>query len=169
MKHGRNDPCQCGSGRKYKNCCADKLSDKPRSTNMLRAALIAGAAGILALVIVMPNRSDDQAERDVLPQSSTPAVLPVATPPAPWAYDAASNRHWHPEHGHWHDGPPPSQTNLPSGNVTSPGSPEATAPAASTPAPWQYDAASNRHWHPDHGHWHDGPPPSSPNGESAIR
>jgi hypothetical protein len=21
---GRNDPCACGSGRKYKNCCADK-------------------------------------------------------------------------------------------------------------------------------------------------
>lgn len=21
---GRNDPCHCGSGRKYKNCCYDK-------------------------------------------------------------------------------------------------------------------------------------------------
>ncbi|MDA8335538.1 MAG: SEC-C metal-binding domain-containing protein [Peptococcaceae bacterium] len=21
MKTGRNDPCPCGSGKKYKNCC----------------------------------------------------------------------------------------------------------------------------------------------------
>ena len=24
MKVGRNDPCQCGSGKKYKKCCMDK-------------------------------------------------------------------------------------------------------------------------------------------------
>ena len=23
-KIGRNDPCPCGSGKKYKNCCLDK-------------------------------------------------------------------------------------------------------------------------------------------------
>ncbi len=23
MKIGRNDPCPCGSGRKYKNCCLE--------------------------------------------------------------------------------------------------------------------------------------------------
>ncbi len=23
MKIGRNDPCLCGSGRKYKNCCLE--------------------------------------------------------------------------------------------------------------------------------------------------
>ena len=24
IKVGRNDPCPCGSGKKYKNCCLDK-------------------------------------------------------------------------------------------------------------------------------------------------
>lgn len=24
MKPGRNDPCPCGSGKKYKKCCQDK-------------------------------------------------------------------------------------------------------------------------------------------------
>ncbi|HRF35846.1 MAG TPA: SEC-C metal-binding domain-containing protein, partial [Clostridia bacterium] len=24
-KVGRNDPCPCGSGRKYKNCCGNNL------------------------------------------------------------------------------------------------------------------------------------------------
>ncbi|GIW49037.1 MAG: hypothetical protein KatS3mg079_513 [Caloramator sp.] len=25
MKIGRNDPCPCGSGKKYKKCCIDKI------------------------------------------------------------------------------------------------------------------------------------------------
>ncbi len=29
MKPGRNDPCVCGSGRKYKNCCQGKLEVRP--------------------------------------------------------------------------------------------------------------------------------------------
>jgi uncharacterized protein len=33
QKVGRNDPCTCGSGKKYKNCCLNKVSvsDKMRS------------------------------------------------------------------------------------------------------------------------------------------
>src|SRR4030067_3432079 len=32
MKIGRNDPCPCGSGRKYKNCCHDRqVAGKPPS------------------------------------------------------------------------------------------------------------------------------------------
>ncbi len=27
-KVGRNDPCPCGSGKKYKKCCEDKLGAK---------------------------------------------------------------------------------------------------------------------------------------------
>lgn len=40
---GRNDPCPCGSGRKYKNCCADKASwrDNP---------ILLGAVVVLLLV-----------------------------------------------------------------------------------------------------------------------
>ena len=33
MKPGRNDPCSCGSGKKYKNCCLGKaVFDPPRSS-----------------------------------------------------------------------------------------------------------------------------------------
>jgi uncharacterized protein len=28
-KVGRNDPCPCGSGKKYKNCCIGKPVSKP--------------------------------------------------------------------------------------------------------------------------------------------
>ncbi len=30
MKPGRNDPCICGSGKKYKNCCQAKLEQQPK-------------------------------------------------------------------------------------------------------------------------------------------
>ncbi|OIP44277.1 MAG: hypothetical protein AUK47_01310 [Deltaproteobacteria bacterium CG2_30_63_29] len=28
MSHGRNEPCHCGSGKKYKQCCQGKPGDK---------------------------------------------------------------------------------------------------------------------------------------------
>ena len=30
-KVGRNDPCPCGSGAKFKNCCIDKAEKKARA------------------------------------------------------------------------------------------------------------------------------------------
>ena len=39
-------------------------------------------------------------------------------------------------------------------------------PPLQTPSPkrepkaWEYNVATNQHWHPGHGHWHDGPPPT---------
>jgi hypothetical protein len=37
---GRNDPCHCGSGRKYKQCCLDKDEAAARET---RAQAVADA------------------------------------------------------------------------------------------------------------------------------
>ena len=28
---GRNDPCPCGSGEKFKNCCIDKVEKQTRA------------------------------------------------------------------------------------------------------------------------------------------
>ncbi len=28
---GRNDECPCGSGRKFKNCCIDRVENKARA------------------------------------------------------------------------------------------------------------------------------------------
>jgi hypothetical protein len=30
-KVGRNDPCPCGSGAKFKNCCIDKVEKQMRA------------------------------------------------------------------------------------------------------------------------------------------
>lgn len=32
---GRNDPCPCGSGKKYKKCCEDKVKHKKFSAQVL--------------------------------------------------------------------------------------------------------------------------------------
>ena len=34
-KIGRNDPCPCGSGKKYKNCCLKKLNKNLKNKNIL--------------------------------------------------------------------------------------------------------------------------------------
>jgi uncharacterized protein YyaL (SSP411 family) len=39
----------------------------------------------------------------------TPAPLVPAAAPRPWEYDEVRGKHWHPGHGHWHDGRPPPQ------------------------------------------------------------
>lgn len=49
MPPGRNDPCPCGSGRKYKQCCA--AADARRDQASL---LLAGSPGALASRVSMP-------------------------------------------------------------------------------------------------------------------
>jgi hypothetical protein len=52
---GRNDPCPCGSGKKFKKCCLDKLAASP-STDPLADDVLAGDDVF----------GDDQAEYDPL-------------------------------------------------------------------------------------------------------
>ena len=47
---GRNDTCPCGSGKKFKHCCASKQN---RVSPALIAVLVAGA--ILAVVVIVSN------------------------------------------------------------------------------------------------------------------
>ncbi len=43
-KVGRNDPCPCGSGKKYKSCCflKDQQSKKPLGSRKFTAKVISG-------------------------------------------------------------------------------------------------------------------------------
>lgn len=150
-KTGRNAPCPCGSGMKYKHCCLKKAAIETVQKSARTTWLILGAAalGLVLLVTAVVLLRDEPSSEGA---GSTPAVTP-----SPWYHDVANNRHWHPDHGHWHDGPPPT-------TAAGRPAPDASAgPAASgseTPAAWEYDTVNNRHWDPDHGHWHDGPPPA---------
>lgn len=48
MQTGRNDPCPCGSGRKYKRCCLDKRREMP-----LEYKVLAGLGAIILLVSII--------------------------------------------------------------------------------------------------------------------
>jgi len=75
MKTGRNAPCPCGSGKKYKQCCLDKQSSSTvfqKLLALLVALIIVG--GLIG--VVMAFRSHEP--------SSGPG------------------RVWSEEHQHWH-------------------------------------------------------------------
>ena len=77
MKVGRNDPCPCGSGRKYKHCCLAKSASMPPAYKLLIALviLIFVAGMIMAVGTFVQHDS--------------------ATGPGP-------GRVWSEEHQHWH-------------------------------------------------------------------
>jgi hypothetical protein len=56
MAVGRNEPCPCGSGKKYKHCCALKSQKSPLTTRIV-AALI--ALVLLTGAVVMIRSLDD--------------------------------------------------------------------------------------------------------------
>ena len=74
-KIGRNAPCPCGSGKKYKKCCAAKQHGG-RISKLMIAALLAALAGGVYAAIVGFNDEGSQV--------------------------AAPGKVWSPEHGHYH-------------------------------------------------------------------
>jgi len=61
---GRNDPCHCGSGRKYKQCCLSKDEDKARAARTKAAAKEAPAP--------VPAEADAAPAKKVRPQTHQP-------------------------------------------------------------------------------------------------
>ena len=48
MHTGRNDPCPCGSGRKYKRCCLNRQADTPMPYKVL-----IGLGGVVVVVCIV--------------------------------------------------------------------------------------------------------------------
>jgi hypothetical protein len=82
-KPGRNDRCPCGSGKKYKNCCAEKQARKMSPASW--AAVVAIAAAACVLVVLLFRAA----------QGGAGTALPGAgiCPPG---------QIWDPTHGHCH-------------------------------------------------------------------
>ena len=51
MKTNRNDPCPCGSGKKYKNCCEQKRFQSG-DENRITRLLITAAVGVFLAVFL---------------------------------------------------------------------------------------------------------------------
>ena len=136
-KVGRNDACPCGSGKKFKMCCADA---KPRGVSRGLMALIAAIAAVAALGLI-PSLTGRGIEKS-LPAASRQVPRPSSLP-AP-----ASGKVWSEEHGHWHDAAPAATTAAPAPASTTPPRPAATPQPAG-------DAPAGAVWSEEHGHWHD--------------
>ena len=76
-KIGRNDPCPCGSGKKYKTCCAGKTA---RRDTLLSKGMVALLGALLVAGIVAIAASFYSSDRST-----------------------ETTRVWSSEHGHWHD------------------------------------------------------------------
>jgi len=50
-KVGRNDRCPCGSGKKFKNCCANKRATRMSPTQWAAVAAIVVAASVLVMLL----------------------------------------------------------------------------------------------------------------------
>ncbi|HEX6998661.1 MAG TPA: SEC-C metal-binding domain-containing protein [Gammaproteobacteria bacterium] len=74
---GRNQPCPCGSGKKYKHCCALKAQKTPLVNRVVMSAI---ALMLLTGAVVMLTQLDE---------------LGSDEPTGP-------RRVWSEEHGHWH-------------------------------------------------------------------
>ena len=76
-KPGRNDPCPCGSGVKYKRCCEGKQAEESwwarYSWHIVIAAIAIAVAGAAATIALQSGPSG-----------------------------AGPERVWSEEHGHWH-------------------------------------------------------------------
>ena len=55
-KTGRNDPCPCGSKRKFKNCCASKR-DSTRQSQLLM--IVIGAVIVLGVAVGVASFNSD--------------------------------------------------------------------------------------------------------------
>lgn len=97
---GRNDPCPCGSGKKFKQCCWGKARVEGSRWSRKAVFLVFLAGAVITLAGLNLRRELGGGE----PSRTGPTTAPAT---ALWQYDAINNQHWDPGHGHWHSGPPP--------------------------------------------------------------
>jgi len=51
---GRNDPCPCGSGKKYKRCCLGSEEDAAAASGSTRGALVVAIIGLVLAGAAIP-------------------------------------------------------------------------------------------------------------------
>lgn len=142
MTTGRNQPCPCGSGQKYKHCCQGKQKISKNMIALVAVIALIAAVGVAASFLGRkPATTTPGANRATSSQAGRPQPGPA--PPG---------KVWSPEHGHWHDAAPGQQTQT----AAIPGRPAQTTPSAPVPQP-AGTPPPGKVWSPEHGHWHDAP------------
>lgn len=134
IKQGRNDPCHCGSGKKFKVCHGQDA----KSFNQLWviAAII---GGIFLLFFFMDSGTSTTTMNSSIPTSVIPQARTGSATPPPG--EAPPGKVWSPEHGHWH-------------NISDNSAFEVPGAASNIPQP-SGEAPPGKVWSSEHGHWHD--------------
>lgn len=142
MRVGRNEACPCGSGKKFKSCCAGK-------TQLPKGLLALLAAFVLIAAFAFIPRGDDSPTS----AASLPAAPARTNKPGPQPGPAPPGKVWSAEHGHWHDinVTPSTPATTPIRVDQTSGAPARNVPQPAGPVP------AGKVWSPEHGHWHDLP------------
>lgn len=116
-KPGRNEPCSCGSGKKYKNCHGKiEAEQKGRWSTygmlLIGIALVIGGGELLVSLFTNEAPTDgrvwsaehghwhDASGRELGAGAGSAApAAPRPQPPGP----VPPGKVWSAEHGHWHD------------------------------------------------------------------
>ena len=139
MAPGRNEPCPCGSGQKYKNCCIGK--DRGRGTPRSLLFALMAIAGV-GLGVAIAERNDDDERRPTPAAAAAQASRPTTPQPQPPG-PAPAGKVWSAEHGHWHNAPGAQPTKENPITVNRRNIPQPPGPVP-----------EGKVWSPDHGHWH---------------
>ena len=143
MKVGRNKPCHCGSGKKYKHC--HEISKKSNNNQYVIIGLVATVIVVLLFISTDRNESNRRTAISTSRLLNQPAAKSSSQP----AGIAPPGKVWHEGHGHWHDAPlaasTPKKTSFNTNNSLA---------RKSRP---QGEAPPGKVWHEGHGHWHDAP------------
>ncbi|MBL8858590.1 MAG: SEC-C domain-containing protein [Planctomycetes bacterium] len=159
---GRNEPCPCGSGKKYKACCegrVDVVAEAQRSPWSVVILVVVAIAitGVLVMKFMRPKEEAPATVNTAAPIATPPVTLntpsmgTLAAPPGP----PPPGKVWSAEHGHWHDAP--GAGGAPSPVVINPNGVANPAPATPVTAQPPGPAPEGKVWSPEHGHWHDAP------------
>lgn len=81
-KIGRNDPCHCGSGKKYKNCHQKLNGDSDSRKKGITTVVVIGLLLIIAAIVIFTTSKPTE--------NSAPGAAPAG-------------KVWSEEHGHWHN------------------------------------------------------------------
>lgn len=111
MKIGRNEPCPCGSGKKYKACCelakaAGKGDWSRKGLWIAGAVLLFGATALAVEVVDAGGIAADgrvwSAEHGHWHNADGTEMRTGGSVPQP-AGEIPAGKVWSPEHGRWHD------------------------------------------------------------------
>jgi hypothetical protein len=65
-KIGRNDPCSCGSGKKFKKCCEGKSPLKKINAQVISSGQSSGLSSFFQKKVAIPRKENDEPKNIIM-------------------------------------------------------------------------------------------------------